>query len=233
MNGGGGSFAYNLTRLIGIKADSMGYAVATGCTHMLINAGHPASGSASGKMSTNMFGPQIKKHSGNFQPFVAGLFGAAHSNGYASILPCISGDDSTSCNLSHGNGNNNAFAMEFGGGMDIALSKTIQIRPVEVDCLRTNFGSNLVAHIANNQNNFKYFAGVRFHFQRQVTQSLISLAPSWSAGAVVSRGAGSSGRHRAPVLCALLASWHMACFVSAKSPKADPRSTSTATATAC
>jgi len=28
INGGGGSFVYNLTRLIGIKADFMGYAVA-------------------------------------------------------------------------------------------------------------------------------------------------------------------------------------------------------------
>ena len=164
MNGGGGAFVYNLTHLIGIKADFMGYAVGSGWTNKLINAGYPVTGSASGNMFTYMFGPQIKKHSGKFQPFGEALFGAAHSNGYATILGCISGNDSTSCNLKSGNGNNNAFAMEYGGGLDYALTPHVQIRPVEVDYLYTNFSSNHVAHIANSQNSFKYFAGVNFTF---------------------------------------------------------------------
>lgn len=164
MNGGGGAFVYNLTNLIGIKADFMGYAVGSGWTNKLINAGYPVTGSASGNMFTYMFGPQIKKHSGKFQPFGEALFGAAHSNGYATILRCISGNDSESCNLKSGNGNNNAFAMEYGGGLDYALTPHIQIRPVEVDYLYTNFSSNHVAHIANSQNSFKYFAGVNFTF---------------------------------------------------------------------
>lgn len=164
MNGGGGAFVYNLTNLIGIKADFMGYAVGSGWTNKLINAGYPVTGSASGNMFTYMFGPQIKKHSGKFQPFGEALFGAAHSNGYATILRCISGNDSDSCNLKSGNGNNNAFAMEYGGGLDYALTPHIQIRPVEVDYLYTNFSSNHVAHIANSQNSFKYFAGVNFTF---------------------------------------------------------------------
>lgn len=162
FNGGGGAFVYNLTNLIGIKADFQGYAVGTGWTNKLINQGFPVTGSASGNMFTYMFGPQVKMHSGKFQPFAEGLFGAAHSNGYATILRCISGNDSTSCNLSNGNGNNNAFAMEWGGGLDIKVSNKLQIRPVEVDYLYTNFSSNHVAHIANSQNSFKYFAGVNF-----------------------------------------------------------------------
>ena len=164
FNGGGGAAVFNLTPLLGIKADFMGYAVGTGWTKKLINQGFPVTGSASGNMFTYMFGPQIKMHHGKFQPFAEGLFGAAHSNGYASILRCISGTDSTSCSLSNGHGNNNAFAMEWGGGLDIALSRTVQIRPVEVDYLYTNFSSNHVAHIANSQNSFKYFAGVNFTF---------------------------------------------------------------------
>ena len=151
-----------LLRSLGIKADFMGYAVGTGWTTKLINQGFPVTGSASGNLFTYMFGPQIKKHSGKFQPFGEGLFGAGHSNGYATILRCISGGDPTSCNLSNGHGNNNAFAMEWGGGLDIALSNHVQIRPVEVDYLYTNFSSNHVAHIANSQNSFKYFAGVNF-----------------------------------------------------------------------
>lgn len=162
MNGGGGSFVYNVSKLFGIKADFQGYAVGTGWTQKLINAGYPVTGSASGNLFTYMFGPQFKKHSGKFQPFAEGLFGAGHSNGYASVLRCISGNDATSCNLSSGHGNNNAFAMEWGGGLDIALNSKVQIRPVEVDYLYTNFSSNHVAHIANSQNSFKYFAGVNF-----------------------------------------------------------------------
>ena len=162
LNGGGGAAVFNLTRFIGIKADFMGYGGSTGWTNKLINQGFPVTGSASGNLFTYMFGPQVKKHSGKFQPFGEGLFGAAHSNGYASILHCISGNDPTSCNLANGHGNNNAFAMQWGGGLDIALSNHVQIRPVEVAYLYTNFSSKHIAHIANSQNNFKYFAGVNF-----------------------------------------------------------------------
>ncbi|HEX8797691.1 MAG TPA: hypothetical protein VF772_03720, partial [Terriglobales bacterium] len=44
------------------------------------------------------------------------------------------------------------------------LSRTVQTRPVEVDYMYTNFSSNHVAHIANSQNSFRYFAGVNFTF---------------------------------------------------------------------
>ena len=162
MNGGGGAFVYNLTPLIGIKADFMGYAVGTGWTKKLIDQGFPVTGSASGNLFTYMFGPQIKKHSGKFQPFGQGLFGAGHSNGYATILRCISSIYPVSGYLTCRPCTNNAHSMDMRGGLDIALSNHIQIRPVEVDYLYTNFSSNHVAHIANSQNSFKYFAGVNF-----------------------------------------------------------------------
>ena len=52
-------------------------------------------------------------------------------------------------------------AMEWGGGLDIKLSHNVQFRPVEVDYLFTQFHSN---RLSNNQNSFKYFAGVNFTF---------------------------------------------------------------------
>jgi opacity protein-like surface antigen len=164
FNGGGGAAVFNFSNWFGIKADFMGYAVGTGWTKKLIDLGYPVTGSASGNLFTYMFGPQIKKHSGKLQPFAEGLFGAGHSNGYASVLRCLGGNDSTSCNLRSGNGNNNAFAMEWGGGLDWAVSPKVQIRPVEVDYLFTNFSSNHIAKVANSQNSFKYFAGVNFTF---------------------------------------------------------------------
>ena len=116
----------------------------------------PVVGNVQGNVFTYMFGPQIKKHSGKFQPFGQALFGAAHSNVYANIYDTING-------ITSSNNNNNAFAMEFGGGLDYALTPHFQIRPVEVDYLYTRFGINGTSYTGN-QNNFKYFAGVNFTF---------------------------------------------------------------------
>jgi len=96
-------------------------------------------------------------HSGMFQPFGEALFGAAHTNLGANICKLEAGCGS-------GSGSNNGYAMEFGGGLDIPITKTIQFRPVEVDYLYTHFGANHVADVSTHQNNFKYFAGVNFTF---------------------------------------------------------------------
>ncbi len=156
MNGGGGAFVYNVSPLFGIKADFMGYAVGTGWTKQLQHDGYTGAASASGNLFTYMFGPQIKKHSGKFQPFGEALFGAGHSNGYGTLIKSIEDGNHQITNVS---GSNNAFAMEFGGGLDIALNNHIQIRPVEVDYLATHFGYKSYSAF---QNNFKYFAGVNF-----------------------------------------------------------------------
>jgi len=157
FNGGGGAFVYNFSSIFGVKADFQGYAVGTGWSRQLQADGYTGVTSASGNMFTYMFGPQIKKHSGKFQPFGEGLFGAAHSNGYGTIIRCSQTDGD--CSKLTGNSSNNAFAMEFGGGIDYALTPRIQIRPVEVDYLLTRFGYR---SYSASQNNFKYFAGVNF-----------------------------------------------------------------------
>ena len=160
FNGGGGAFVYNVSPLFGIKADFMGYGGGTGWTNYLRNHGYPISGSASGNAFTYMFGPQIKKHSGKFQPFGEALFGAFHSNGYATVISCLEGNNP--CSSQSGNGNNNGFAMEFGGGLDIPLSAHVQIRPVEVDYLYTHINANHIANYSAGLNNFKYFGGINF-----------------------------------------------------------------------
>ena len=160
FNGGGGAFVYNFSPIFGIKADFMGYGGGTGWTNYFKNHGYPITGSASGNAFTYMFGPQIKKHSGKFQPFGEALFGAFHSNGYATVISCLEGDDP--CGAKSGNGNNNGFAMEFGGGLDIALSQHVQIRPVEVDYLSTHINANHIANYSAGLNNFKYFGGINF-----------------------------------------------------------------------
>ena len=161
FNGGGGAFVYNFSSIFGLKADFMGYGGGTGWTQWLQTHGYNLAGSASGNAFTYLFGPQLKKHSGKFQPFAEGLFGAFHSNGYGTVIRCL---QSGSCNSKSGNGNNNGFAMEFGGGLDIPVSKHIQIRPVEVDYLYARFNANHIASYSASLNNFKYFGGINFTF---------------------------------------------------------------------
>ena len=161
--GGGGGFVYNFTPILGIKADFEGYTQSSGLKSKLINAGYTVTGNVSGNLFTYMFGPQFKKHSGKFQPFGEALFGAAHTNAYANILKIICAPNSPTLCVGSGSSNNNAFAMEFGGGLDLALTKSIQVRPVEVGYLYTNFGINATKYVGS-QNNFKYFAGLNFVF---------------------------------------------------------------------
>ena len=152
--GGGLAGVYNFTPLVGIKADFQFYTQGSGVKNTLEHDGFPA-GQLSANFVTYMFGPQIKKHSGKFQPFGEALFGAAHSNEFAQIL-----QDEGIINKSS---TNNAFAMEFGGGLDIPLTPNIQFRPVEIDYLLTRFGVNGTTYTGS-QNNFKYSVGVNFTF---------------------------------------------------------------------
>jgi Outer membrane protein beta-barrel domain len=152
--GGGGGFVYNFSSIVGIKADFMGYTQGSG---QKFSQNGELLGNVSGNLFTYMFGPQFKKHSGKFQPFGEALFGAAHTNLDANICKLEGG-------CSSGSGNNNGFAMEFGGGLDIPVAKNFQIRPVEVDYIATHFGANHVAGYSAWQNNFKYVAGVNFTF---------------------------------------------------------------------
>lgn len=160
FNGGGGAFVYNFSQIFGLKADFMGYGGGTGWTDYLTSHGYPIAGSASGNAFTYLFGPQLKKHTGKFQYFGEGLFGSFHSNGYATVISCLQGNNP--CGSRSGNGNNNGFAMEFGGGLDIPLSTHVQIRPVEVDYLYAHFNANHIANYSASLNNFKYFAGLNF-----------------------------------------------------------------------
>ena len=132
----------------------MGYAFASGWSHRLQELGYV--GSAGSSLFTYQFGPQIKRHSGKLQPFVQTLYGVAHSNGYARVLAA---KGSGTYLLNAGGASSTAFAMELGGGLDIPLSRTVQLRPVEVDYQLTRFGYK---NFSANQNNFKYFGGINF-----------------------------------------------------------------------
>jgi hypothetical protein len=87
--GGGGAFNVNFGRYWGVKADFMGYTQSSSLTTKLHELGY--TGNVNGNVFTYMFGPQIKKHTGVFQPFGEVLVGAAHSNLYATLYDASNG----------------------------------------------------------------------------------------------------------------------------------------------
>jgi hypothetical protein len=159
LNGGGGSIDYNLTKYFGLMGEFAGYGSNT--QHFSIPSGtllcpHGCSGNVQGNLFTYQFGPQIGLRTGKFRPFAHLLLGGAHSNGSANIYKQVG-------NPSAPRPSNDAFALSFGGGLDILVnhSGSIAFRPADVNYLWTNF--NLNSH-QSGQSNFKYNAGIVFNF---------------------------------------------------------------------
>ncbi len=155
LNGAGGSFTFNFNRFFGIKAELFGYGAST--TTFVIPVGNPivpAGGTfaVSGNMFTYLFGPQFKYRTKRFQPYFHALWGGAYSNVYANLFQ--------SANIAGATADKTAFAMSYGGGIDIPVTKSIAIRPVQLDYLMTRFSNVLDT---TNQNNLRYAAGVTFY----------------------------------------------------------------------
>jgi hypothetical protein len=156
--GGGGAVVYNIKSWLGAKGEFMGYTTSGGFTNQFTHLG--AVGHGNGNLFTYTFGPQVKKQWGKYRIFSEFLVGGAHSNAYAKAFSIETGV------ISNG-GSQNAFAMQFGVGLDIPLNDRIQIRPVEVDCLYTKFGANGLPNYSGTQHSFKYVGGVNFTFGRR------------------------------------------------------------------
>ena len=161
LNGGGGSLVFNINRYFGIKADLQGYGSTTSNFIIRPNPFFPTGGFANvqGNLFTYLFGPQIKIHSPKIQPFVHLLFGGAHSNVYGNAFKSICLPVAGVCTFSRAP-SNNAFAMAFGGGVDIPIDQVVSIRPAEVDYLFTDFTNQFNN---SNQNNFRYSGGINFN----------------------------------------------------------------------
>jgi hypothetical protein len=154
LNGGGGSVTYNLTKYLGLKSDFQGYGSNTQ-RFSFTGCGATCTGNVQGNLFTYQFGPQLGIRTGKFRPFTHVLLGGAHSNGGANLYAEGVGLSTRP--------SNDAFALSFGGGFDIALnhSGTVAFRPGEFDYLWTNF--NLGSH-QTGQSNFQYKAGIVFSF---------------------------------------------------------------------
>lgn len=160
LNGGGGAIKININEYLGFLMDLQGYGSNKSTFTIPPNTYFPGggSGTVSGNLFTFLFGPQIKVRAHGLHPFAQLLFGGAHSNVYGNAYKQICQPIAGGCSFT-GAPASDAFAMAFGGGVDIPLGHSISFRPAEADYLLTRFTN----HFANtNQNNFRYSAGLVF-----------------------------------------------------------------------
>ena len=144
--GGGGTFAYNVTSLVGLAAD-MGGCHIFGNTLGLANT-------VSGNQFTFLFGPRLTfRSSSKIQPFVEVNLGGDHLS--------ISCENAAVCgNASRGF---TAFAMTAGGGFDVKLSQKFALRLIQAEYMYTRFGNECALAICsqnNSQNSFRLKSGV-------------------------------------------------------------------------
>lgn len=163
LNGGGGSATVNINEYLGIKMDLQGYGSNLTGFNITPNPTFPlgASGNVQGNLFTYMFGPQIKVRAPKIHPFVHMLFGGAHTNVYGNAYETICLHIVGSCVFSKAP-TAEAFAMDFGGGLDIPIHRSVSFRPAQIDYLLTRFDNPFTR--TNNQNNFRYSTGIVFTF---------------------------------------------------------------------
>lgn len=136
--GGAGSFTWNANRWLGLTEEFS----ALDYHRQVVNVG-----SASGTLTSYLFGPRLNMRKFDyFVPFAELLIGEAHSG--AALT---------------GNNSQTAFALEAGGGVDVALTKNIAWRFAEIDYMLTSFHGDFLAP-GGRQNNLRLSSGVVFRF---------------------------------------------------------------------
>lgn len=165
FNGWDAQTTFNFNRYLGVTAQFDGnYRNALSGTPLSSLSLLGISVGANQHLYDYLFGPTVTKRFGRNSVFAHALFGGAHSSlSVGASLPVIGG-------LSTGLTSASGFAMDFGGGVDIGLTRHFAIRPVQVDYLQTRFNSadalsfGLSTGTNGRQNNFRYSAGIVFRF---------------------------------------------------------------------
>jgi opacity protein-like surface antigen len=129
--GAGGTFAANLNAWAAIVGD-LGFCKITGLP----------SGSSSHEVNY-LFGPRLAYHNtGRLTPYAQVLFGGARATA------SLTGFPSTSVN---------SFAMTFGGGADIQLTRHVAFRAIQLEYMYTHFSGV-------KQNNLRLQSGLVYRF---------------------------------------------------------------------
>jgi Outer membrane protein beta-barrel domain len=127
FNGWNAQTTFNVNRWLGLTGDFGGY--------------YGDIASISAHDYSYMFGPTVTFRAEHVAPFVHALFGGSHIGG--SVVGA--------------SGSDNAFAMAFGGGLDLSFKSGFGVRLGQVDWYRTS-------HLDATQNNVRVSTGVFFNF---------------------------------------------------------------------
>jgi hypothetical protein len=135
FHGGVGQVSYNVNNWLGAVGDFGGY-------HVGNIAGTPVDAN----LFTYMFGPRLNyRRSERFTPFAQALFGGAHV-GSGTLQ----------------GGSQNAFAVAFGGGLDVHATKHFGLRVGQVEYLMTRFRE--ATPDRQTQNNLRLSTGLLIRF---------------------------------------------------------------------
>jgi opacity protein-like surface antigen len=142
QSGGSGYAAYNINRVVGVVADLGAY-----------HNGNINSFQTSNTTFSYLFGPRFNWRMSRITPYVQALVGGARlSSTY----------DPSSATAPVGS-SQNVFAAALGGGVDIALTHNIAVKPIQLEYFMTQAPSS-TANLNYAQNNLRYSAGVVFRF---------------------------------------------------------------------
>lgn len=158
-NGWDGQGTFNFNRFLGVTADISGsYRSIASLPVPIISAG------VNQHLYTFLFGRTVTGNLGRVSVFGHALFGAARAGSSAGVsLPFIGG-------VSTGVSSASAFAMAFGGGLDLNLGRHFALRPVQLDLVRTQFSptdaltTGLSSSTSGVQNFLRYSGGIVFRF---------------------------------------------------------------------
>jgi outer membrane immunogenic protein len=159
LNGGIGSFAYNLNSHLAAEFE-FGF--------------YHNNGDVDNTSVSYLFGPRFSAgRSGKFDPFIHVLFGGMHSDlsvpSTSSLIPPIPAHPLPAPSNGRYSASQANFAMAAGGGLDFHLTKGLYFRAVQFDYMLTRFESPAFLTPAGptsnrNQNNFRLATGIGFNF---------------------------------------------------------------------
>jgi opacity protein-like surface antigen len=159
FNGWEGQGTFNFARHLGVTADF------TGNSSQIAGISFAGFGvGARQHIYQYLFGPTVSANFGKSSVFAHALFGMAHQSLGAGVSVPIIGGASVPLESS------NAFAMAFGGGVDIGITRNFAVRAAQIDFVRTNFNSldaiasGFGASPNDTQNSLRYSGGVVWRF---------------------------------------------------------------------
>ena len=144
LQGGGADAAFTLWKGFGIAAGVTGERVSNYAPGVDFSK---ISYMAGPRYTYTLWKGEPTLHRPRLQLFGDGLFGAVHA--FSGAFPSATGVDTTG----------NSFALETGGGLNLFFSRSIGVRLVEVDYVRTQLSNGY----AGTQNDLRLAFGVSYH----------------------------------------------------------------------